>query len=473
MKRNSRPLAVAAVALALCACNDDAPGLAQSQAARTQAAAANGQAIDLPNHGSNVVADWHQVGRLTISPAGSAAGATTSERFPTYDLDMPTLTVAMYDALALVTHRYLPLTPGIADALASVIPADSQANGQYAVHGAACTVLASLFPSRADLDPSPTTESGYGSRCAQLTASAGSALAAFDFGSAVADQVLAWRTNDGRDRVMDPYVSSNQEGVYRRLTGTPFPVNYVRPFVRPFSLASADQFRVDPPPALGSAQYDADLEEVRAFGRRDNSTRSTAQTMNAMFMTMPPPQFWMRNLEQFASSQPTLVENARLMAALWVAQSDAITGCFDSKYHYLYWRPRTAINLGDSYGHAADPTWVPIVGTPDHPEYPSAHGCASGATVEVLKQVFGTKKLRFSFNAYNLVADLTAFCAASGVDAAACQAEHYESTDDYMKTVQEGRIGGGMHFRTATVAGDVLGTRTAKQLMREHFQPVR
>jgi hypothetical protein len=192
-----------------------------------------------------------------------------------------------------------------------------------------------------------------------------------------------------------------------------------------------------------------------------------------MFMTMAPPQFWMRNLQQFASSRPTLVENARLIAAIWVAQSDAITGCFDTKYHYLYWRPRTAINLGDSFGHAADPTWVPVVGTPDHPEYPSAHSCASGAMAEVLKHVFGTKKLGFSFNAYGTVPVLTNFCAANAVDPATCQTAHYQSTDDFMKTVQEARIAGGMHFRTATVAGDVLGTKVAKQVMHGNFQPVR
>jgi hypothetical protein len=42
-----------------------------------------------------------------------------------------------------------------------------------------------------------------------------------------------------------------------------------------------------------------------------------------------------------------------------------------------------------------------------------------------------------------------------------------------MKTVQEARIAGGMHFRTATVAGDVLGTKVAKQVMHGNFQPVR
>jgi hypothetical protein len=469
--------AVTTVALSATACTggDEPSTQVQAQAAMAcgGGSCAIGRGIDLPNFGSNVVADWQEIGRLTVSPAGSAAGATLSERIPTYDLDMPVLNVALYDALALLTGRYQPFTPRVADVLSAGIPADTPANQEYAAHGAACTVLAGLFPSRADLDPSPAVEVGYGGKCAALHMTAGDASAAFDFGAAVAARVLAWRQNDNRDYGLAPYVSTNLEGAYRRLNSNPFPVGYTRSFVRPFSIESASQFRADPPPALSSAQYRADLEEVRAFGRREGSTRSPAQTMNAMFMNMPPPQFWMRNLQQFASSQPTLVENARLMAAIWVAQSDAITGCFDTKYHYAFWRPRTAINLGDSFGHAADPTWVPIVGTPDHPEYPSAHSCASGAMAEVLKQVFGTKKLGFSFNAYRTVPDLTNFCAANAIDADECQTSRYQSTDDFMKIVQEGRIAGGMHFRTATTAGDVLGTKVAKHVLHGSFQPVR
>jgi hypothetical protein len=182
------------------------------------------------------------------------------------------------------------------------------------------------------------------------------------------------------------------------------------------------------------------------------------QTQNARFHTMPPPLFWTTNLQQFATSQPSLIENARLMTALWIAQADATTGCFESKYFFNSWRPVTAITLGDAFGHAPEPAWQPVVPTPNHPEYPAAHACNAGAVAEVIEQVFGTKKLRFAFTT-NVASVDPAYVTQS-----------YESTDDFVKRIQEARIVGGMHFRTATVHGQVLGMKVSKQLLRERLQ---
>jgi hypothetical protein len=44
------------------------------------------------------------------------------------------------------------------------------------------------------------------------------------------------------------------------------------------------------------------------------------------------------------------------------------------KYHYVFWRPVTAIPLADTDGNPAtssDPAWMPLFATPAHPEYPS------------------------------------------------------------------------------------------------------
>ena len=71
------------------------------------------------------------------------------------------------------------------------------------------------------------------------------------------------------------------------------------------------------------------------------------------------------------------------MAMMSVTYADALIACFDAKYHYAFWRPITAIRAGDTDGNAAtvgDPTWSPLLpGTPNHPEYPSAHSCVTPA----------------------------------------------------------------------------------------------
>lgn len=434
----SRWVGVAVVLVpALTACNiDDA------------VAAGAGQGIDLPNYGPNAVAEWHDTARQTILPPGVPDAPTASERAPVYDLDMATVTVAMYDTLALVTGNYSPLTPQLTPGLPAK-PGAGAASQEYATHGAACAALGGLFPSRSSF---------YGARCTELGANA-SLRPAFDYGAAVAQKVLAWRDADGREVPLTPYGDTphTQPGEFRSLNPNPAvnPVNYTRPFVRPFVMTSASQFRGDGPNSLASPDYAADLAETAAYGSATSTVRTEAQTQNARFHTMPPPLFWMQNLQQFATSRPTLVENARLMAALWVGQADAITGCFESKYHFLLWRPVTALRTGDPYGNLMVTDWEPVVPTPNHPEYPAAHSCGTGATVEVLEQVFGTKKVRFSFET-----------SVASVDPA-YRVQNYQSTTDMEKTIQEARIVGGMHLRTSTVHGDVLGMKVGKLLMKK------
>jgi hypothetical protein len=95
-----------------------------------------------------------------------------------------------------------------------------------------------------------------------------------------------------------------------------------------------------------------------------------------------------------------------------------------------------------------------VVTTPNHPEYPSAHGCFAGSSTEVLRQVYGTKKVRFSF-----------FSSVTGTT------RNYDTTTDFIQEVMNARVWGGMHFRSANEHGAELGKNTAKWVMKKHFQP--
>jgi len=88
----------------------------------------------------------------------------------------------------------------------------------------------------------------------------------------------------------------------------------------------------------------------------------------ARFHTEPPPRFWPRNLRPFISDARSLVQNARLTAMVWVAQSDVSVACFESKYEYEFWRPQSAIPLAETDGidaTADDDGWTPVVPTPN------------------------------------------------------------------------------------------------------------
>ncbi len=77
------------------------------------------------------------------------------------------------------------------------------------------------------------------------------------------------------------------------------------------------------------------------------------------------------------------------MAILWTGYADAVFGCFNGKYTYNFWRPWAAIPAGGANSELlADPTWKPLVTTPNHPEYPAAHGCVTGAVTNLVADYF-------------------------------------------------------------------------------------
>lgn len=390
---------------------------------------------------ADLVANWDEVATNTINAAGFPA-TTPEERRPLYQVDLATVHVALHDSVVAIAGEYRPF------AIRPTSPA-AGASIESAAGSAACRVLQVLFPSRATV---------YSAACANYRLTSPGTqqqLQGVVLGVEVAEGVLALRANDGR-ATNAAYTQTGAPGNFAP-TASP-PANVFLPFMRPFVMSSAQQFRAYGPPGLGSARYAQDLNEVKALGSATSTTRTSAQSELARFATEPPPRFWPRTYRRFVDDSKPVLQNARLMAMLWVAHADAIQSCFESKYAYAFWRPRTAIPGADADGNpatAADPTWTPFVPTPNHPEYPAAHSCSAGATGEVLRQVFGTKHVEFD-------ADSTV----TGT------VRQYENTDDFVRDMGLARIYGGMHYRASTEHGAHLGKEVAK-LVAGRFRQVR
>jgi hypothetical protein len=210
---------------------------------------------------------------------------------------------------------------------------------------------------------------------------------------------------------------------------------------------------------LSSDVYTRDFDESKAMGGTVSSLRTAEQLDLARFHTESPAVAPYRNQRRFATVNASLADNARLLAILSVALADATIGCFDAKYHYGFWRPTSAITLADTDGNAAttaDPAWTPVVPTPNHPEYPAAHGCVSSATAESLREFYGTKKLSFDWD--------------STVASVVQKTRHYDSTDAFLRDIVDARVYGGMHYRNSGEAGVQLGRKTAQWVMRYHFE---
>lgn len=395
--------------------------------------------VTITSFGANAVSVWNEIATNTINVAPAATG-TPEERQPNYSVDLATVHVAIYDAVVAIagTHRPYAITP---------ITVSAGASMDAAAAAAAYGVLKGLFPAR-----SSVYQGTYDA--ALLAIAEGDAKArGIALGAEVARGILALRANDGRDVSLAAYVPGTAPGKFRGSN----PIGRTTSSIKPFAMASASQFRAPGPPALDSSAYTADYNEVKAMGGGVNSPRTLSQTEVARFHTEAPPRFWPRNARQFATSQQNLVDNARLMAMIWVAQADATIGCFDSKYFYEFWRPTSAIVLADTDANlatAADATWTPVVPTPNHPEYPAAHSCVSTSTAEILRGFFRTNQVSFKLD--STVSDTVV--------------HSFTTTDEFVNEIQAARIHGGMHFRTSTIDGAALGAKVATWVTANYFQ---
>ena len=153
---------------------------------------------------------------------------------------------------------------------------------------------------------------------------------------------------------------------------------------RTWNLASASQFRPGPPPAFGSAQFAAELQEVYDVSR----TLTPEQRAIAVFWadgagTVTPAGHWNQiALELVPEADLDALDSARLFAALNTAQADAFIACWDAKFTYWSIRPMSAIRA------SLDPAWTPIIPTPPFPSYVSGHSTTSGAASTVLSAFF-------------------------------------------------------------------------------------
>ena len=153
-----------------------------------------------------------------------------------------------------------------------------------------------------------------------------------------------------------------------------------------------------------------------------------------------------------------------------MALADGYIGSFDTKYHYNYWRPVTAIRDADTDGNprtSADPTWTPLVTTPPIPDYDSAHAVQGGAGATVLKRFFGTDHIGFSTCSLTLPAGRHVHRRRRR-SRAATPASPQAAAENGIS-----RILVGFHFRKAVDEGIEHGSRIGDLAVDRFLRPVR
>ena len=404
-------------------------GLAVAAAVNATTSAATDQ--------GRAVADWSLIAQNAIVAVG--------RRFPgEAAVHMGIVHAAIYDVVVAIEGGYRPfaITP----------TAHLNTSVDAAVASAAHRVLVGRFSEQqGDLDDEYIA---YLNGIPDGEAKANGILV----GEEVGLGMLLFRANDGLDNIV-PYVQRPPgPGVYEP-TAPATPLGTRMPHVLPLTLDNASQFRPHGPPALPSGDYAHDFNEVKALGRVDSSVRTAEQTAVARFWTDHDIPQWNRSLLRLADARGlTSLETARMLAMAHVAGGDAMIGCFDAKYHYLAWRPIHAIHRAVTDGNSRtllDGTWQPLLPTPNHPEYPSAHACHTAAIAGVLESFFGPGRIRFSVD--SLVTGET---------------RYYMRFNEVVEEVNNARVWAGFHFRYSQEDGSKLGRRVARFMTRNFFQPL-
>ena len=281
------------------------------------------------------------------------------------------------------------------------------------------------------------------------------------WGQEVADAIWAWRSTDGFTPAPPPFTGGTNVGEWRP-TPPAFAPGAAPQFatMTPWVIATPSQFRPAGPPALSSARYAQDFNEVKSFGSLSSPFRTADQTLYSQFWNASTTSYSWNRIALYlgAERHMTLLQNALVLAALNVAIADAGIACWDAKYHYVFWRPVTAIPLADTDGNLAtiaDPNWTPLLITPAHPEYPSGHSTGSAAGATVLAHYFGKN------SSFTVDSDVMLGVVRSFPNFAAALTE-----------INNARVYGGIHFRTAVEDAQVTGTAVAGYVLHNAFRRV-
>ena len=363
---------------------------------------------------------WNSIGIETIlaTPLGPR-GAPLGSRA------MAMLHVAMADAVTSIHPKYKPY--------AIRIRGHRNANPIAAAASAAHGVLVRLFPERqAQLD------AALAESLAQVhdgkSKDRGVAL-----GNEVAAQIVALRANDGSGDGL-PYAPPVGLGFWQ-----PDPRTGASPFlswaaVTPWTMVSAAQFSPEPPPPIFGSLFAQDLAELKAIGGTTSSVRTAEQDCIARFTTDNPVAQYHRLARIVAEAVPSNLEhNTRAFAVFSLALADAFISSFEAKFAHHFWRPWTAIQNAAAIGapELQDSTWLSLIPTPPHPEYPANHAVQSAAIVTVLEHFYGRN-----------VPPVTLTCQGPSCRADICPAAVTSGhLDDFKELFGLARIYGGIHYR--------------------------
>lgn len=396
---------------------------------------------------ADAVVDWNEI---------TLRAVTDGRRGPDGSLDIALVQVAVHDAVQAIDKRFEPYHVELRGATGS---------RSAAVAAAAHDVLVGMYPQQA-----ASLDAAYFDYLANNGLANDPGLLV---GQKVAAGILPLR-RPTPDPLPPPFVGGTAPGVWRPTDsfignppGPPPPFSpMAAPWlagIDPYTLTSPTRFRAPPPPALNSERYTRDYNEVKALGAFASASRTPEQTDIAYFYSENFLAQWNRALRGIANNQLHRTgDSARLFALANLAVADAMITAWDSKRFYVFWRPLTAIQEGANDGNphtVGDPSWRPLINTPNYPDYTSGANNVTAAMTRTLELFFGRDQMTFEVT--------------SMAPLAIQKTRIYHRFSDAARDVVEARIYLGIHFRFADTAARTQGMRVAEWTFNHFLRPRR
>ena len=395
---------------------------------------------------TDMVIQWNANAVVTIHNAPTATPPGIGHAPPHSVIDLAMVQTAVYDAVNAIDGTHQPYLAGL--------EAPSTASRAAAAAQAAHDVLVGLTPATL-----PQVVVSLDAMLAASLLSIPNGTAENDgieVGAAAAAAMLANRVGDGRTGTRT-FPIGTLPGEWRPVPPLSNNVFSYVGDVRPFALKSNSQLRTEGPPALDSAQYAAEFNEVKALGAQVGDSRTDAQDLLANFIVVNPVPIVNRMFRELAAARGlSTSQQARLFAMSSMSGADALIACWNNKNFYHFWRPQTAIQLAADDGNPAteaDASWLSLFPTPGYPDSPSGYNCFAAASMHSAIAFFGTDKIAFELKGPVLT-------------------RSYSRFTGYIRDAIEGRILTGFHFRTADVDGAWIGKKAAQWLAKHEFGPV-
>jgi hypothetical protein len=388
---------------------------------------------------ADAVLDWNQHAVAALANPATAAVPGAGQPPTVAVLHLAMVQAAVYDAVNAIDRRHAAYLDGLPAVSRSASKAAAAATAAHHVLVGITPPLPQVVIDRLD---------GLYAAFLAETADTGRRAEGLQIGAAAAAAMLAERAGDGR-YVAYSFEAGDEVGEWR----PELPTMASDPFawvanVRPFTLASASQFRTPGPLDMTSPEYAAELNEVKALGAATGSSRTEAQTELARFMSANPVPMLNAALRGVALDRGlSLTDTARLFATTSLSSADAIIGCWEDKVHWLFWRPITAIRqAADDDNPLTEPQadWLPLFATPPYPDHPSGFNCLTASMMHAARGFFGTDQVAIQVTSPGSNTTRT-----------------YERFTAVIADAIEGRILTGFHFRTPDVQGAELGRNVA------------